>query len=84
MTSKHIIENYLKEDNYNLKKDYQGITLNINNKELLIKGKQIDLIELADYILDIALSEEKDHLHLDNLTIINNNSNIKELIIEKE
>ncbi len=84
MTSKHIIENYLKENNYNLKKDYQGITLNINNKELLIKGKQIDLIELADYILDIALSEEKDHLHLDNLTIINNNSNIKELIIEKE
>lgn len=53
--------------------------------ELLIKGNKSDLLELSDYIKKVALSDNnQDHIHLDDLTIINNNSNIKNLIIEKD
>ena len=84
MINRSIIEKYLKDNNYIIENNYKGINISTDKKELLIKGTQRDLIELADYILDIALSKDNDHLHLDNLTIINNNSQIKELIIEKE
>ena len=61
-----------------------GIDINIIDNELIVKGDKEDLLELANYINKVANSSlEKDHLHLDNLTIINNNSKIKELIIEK-
>ena len=53
--------------------------------ELLIKGNKSDLLELSDYIKKVALSDNnQDHIHLDDLTIINNNSDIKNLIIEKD
>ena len=62
----------------------EGIEIIVKN-ELLIRGKKEDLLELSDYIKEVATSENKnDHIHLDNLTIINSNSKIKELIIEKE
>ena len=55
-----------------------------NNKELVIKGNSQDLIEFADYIVSVALSENKnDHVHLDELSLIDENSEIKNLIIEK-
>ena len=55
------------------------------NNELLIKGNREDLLEFAEYIKKVALSEnEKDHLHLDDFTFINNESSILSLIIEKE
>ena len=55
------------------------------NNELLIKGNSEDLLEFAEYIKKVALSEnEKDHLHLDDLTLIDNESSILSLIIEKE
>lgn len=55
------------------------------NNELLIKGNREDLLEFAEYIKKVALSEnEKDHLHLDDLTLIDNESSILSLIIEKE
>ncbi len=83
---KNMVLEYLKEKNYQLDSSNSfGIKLSLLDDELLIKGSQIDLIELADYILDLALSEnEKDHLHLDELTLINNDSIIKNVIIEKE
>ena len=55
------------------------------NDELLIKGNKLDLLELSDYIKKVALSDNnQDHIHLDELTIVNNNSDIKKLIIEKD
>ena len=61
------------------------IKIILNNDELLIKGEKDDLQELSDYIKDIANSNNnKDHIHLDELTIIDDNSSIKSLIIEKE
>ena len=65
--------------------DNNGIKIKINNKELLIQGTKEDLIDLADYINRIANSKEEiDHIHLDELTLLSNDSEIKELIIEKD
>ena len=62
-----------------------GLFISNENDEIVIKGNKEDLIELSDYIKKVALSNNsKDHLHLDDLTIIDNDSNIKNLIIEKE
>lgn len=61
-----------------------GINI-IVDKEVLIKGNKEELLELSEYINKLANSNNKnDHIHLDDLTIINSNSIIKELIIEKE
>ncbi len=61
------------------------IKIILENKELLIKGDKDDLQELSDYIKKVALSNyNSDHLHLDELTLISNDSPIKNLIIEKE
>ena len=61
------------------------IKINIDNDEFQIKGDKEDLIELSNYINMIASSNnENDHIHLDDLTIIDENSKIKNLIIEKE
>ncbi len=62
-----------------------GLLINTDNDEVLIKGSKDDLEELAEYIHKIANSkDEKDHLHLDDLTIISKESSICNLIIEKE
>jgi hypothetical protein len=62
-----------------------GINISLNDSELIIKGNKEDLLELIDYISRIANSKnEKDHIHLDENSLIDNNSSIKELIIEKE
>ena len=81
-----MIQEYLKNNNNDLTSSKpDGIKIILNDEELLIKGSKLDLIELADYILDIALSkQEKNHLHLDTLSLLNKDSNVKELIIEKE
>ncbi|MBQ6135424.1 MAG: hypothetical protein IJI60_03810 [Bacilli bacterium] len=85
MIKKDLLKEYLGKNNIQTNKNYQGIKLSINKKEILIKGTQLDLIELADYILDIALSEEKrNHVHLGKDTLLNDNSEMEELIIEKE
>jgi hypothetical protein len=61
-----------------------GIDIKLDNNELVIKGNKEDLLELSKYINDLALSDnEKDHIHLDDLTIVSDKSNIKEIIIEK-
>lgn len=61
-----------------------GINIIVDDNEVLIKGSKEDLIELSDYIKKIALLGEGDHIHLDELTIISNESMIENLIIEKE
>ena len=84
MVNKNIILNYLKDKNYNLEEDkVTGISFNLDNRDLLIRGSRLDLIELSDYLVSVALSEGNDHVHLDDLTILNKDSDIDELIIEK-
>ena len=62
-----------------------GITITLSDNEVLIKGNKEELLELAEYITNVANSENSnDHIHLDDLTIMDSNSQISELIIEKE
>ena len=62
-----------------------GISIRLDDDDLVIKGSKMDLIELSEYIKNVALSNNKnDHLHLDELTLIKEDSPIKNLIIEKK
>ena len=61
-----------------------GIQIYSNDGEIVIKGTKGDLLELAQYINKVALEEETTHLHLDDLTLIDKESIIKNLVIEKE
>ena len=55
-----------------------------SDNEVLLTGNKEELLELAEYIIKVANSNnEKDHIHLDDLTIVDKNSDIKNLIIEK-
>ena len=59
--------------------------LNIINNEIIIKGSKEELEELIEYIKKVTESSlDKDHIHIDDLTLIDKNSAIKNLIIEKE
>ena len=86
MDNKRLIYNYLKENNYNLDDDnLNGITIECTLDQVVIKGSKLDLIDLADLIVSTALSEYKnDHAHVDDLSLINEDSHIKEIVIEKE
>ena len=83
---KQLVLEYLKDCNYDLTSgDSKGINISLEDDELLIKGSKLDLIELADYVVNVAISDvQNDHIHLDDLTLIGNNSSIKSLIIEKK
>ena len=65
-------------------KNRLGLKISNNNEEILISGTKDDLKELIEYINMIINSKnETDHIHIDEFTLISNNSNIKNLIIEK-
>ena len=75
----------LKENNYEIENsNSNGLNISFNDNEVVIKGDKTYLIELANYIVNIALSDnEKDHIHIDELTLIDKDSEIKNIIIEK-
>ena len=80
-----MLYDFLKEKGYEIDNKCNGININYDNNDLVNKDNKDDLIELANYIINVAISNNvKDHLHLDDLTIINEESNIKNMIIEKE
>ena len=82
MEKKDVLKNLLKNEYTNL---YNGISISKIDNELLIKGTKSDLLDLANYIVDTALSDNnKDHIHLNEEILLSNNSEVKELIIEKE
>lgn len=75
----------LLDDKYDLKHHLaKGISVNVSNNDVVISGSRSDLVELADYIVGVALSsKDNDHVHIDDLTLINDKSCITNLIIEK-
>lgn len=82
---KQIIYNHLKEKNILSMSDtdiaINSITLQ-GGKEVVISGNKRGLILLADYLVEIALSENgNEHIHLDKENFFDD-ANI-ELIIEK-
>ncbi len=59
--------------------------LDFIDNEIIIKGSKEELEELTEYIKKVCDSNlDKDHIHLDDLTLIDKDSKIKNIIIEKE
>lgn len=63
-----------------------GLTISAVNDQLMIAGAPCNLIDLADLLVSLALSGENSgqHWHLDEFTLISENSPIGELVIERE
>lgn len=66
--------------------DETGLLFQMKNNELIISGSSMDLIELADLLVSLALSGENkgQHWHIDNMTLLDENSEISELILKKK
>ena len=80
-----LLLNYLEDKNITISKECSGIQIESQNDEIVISGKQIDLLELASYLISIALSnQDQDHIHLDDLSLISEGSQIRSLILEKK
>ena len=62
-----------------------GLTISAVKGQLIIAGSPCDLIDIADLLVSLALSGENSgqHWHLDELTLISENSPIGELVIER-
>ncbi|MEE3343382.1 MAG: hypothetical protein VZS44_04775 [Bacilli bacterium] len=54
------------------------------NDNILITGSSVDLVNLADILVNVAMDKgENPHIHIDDLTLLDKNSDYKEIIIEK-
>lgn len=60
-----------------------GLRLSMDKNRLLIAGTAGDLIDLADLLVSLALSGEAkgQHWHIDPLTLVDETSEIPELIL---
>lgn len=86
MEIKQIVEEILKQNNIHIPADNNpnGLLIKIDGEDLFIKGTSNDLLELANYIINVAISNVKgSHLHIDDLTLVSSSSEIKSMIIEK-
>ena len=80
----NIIHNYLEKEKIDIGQS-SGLDISVFDDSILIKGSKYDLVELSEMILSVALSEENsDHLHIDDLILVREDSTVGELVIEKE
>ena len=83
MKNTNFVSNSLKEKGLYPKSENRqfGLEISLNdNKELIIKGTREDFIELSDLLVSLAISKNNDnHFHIDELTLIDDNSSIKEI-----
>lgn len=88
MKNTNFVSNSLKEKGLYPKSENRqfGLEISLNdNKKLIIKGTREDFIELSDLLVSLAISKNNDnHFHIDELTLIDDNSSIKEIIIENK
>ncbi|MDO4382616.1 MAG: hypothetical protein Q4C39_06145 [Clostridia bacterium] len=88
MKNTNFVSNSLKEKGLYPKSENRqfGLEISLNdNKELIIKGTREDFIELSDLLVSLAISKNNDnHFHIDELTLIDDNSSIKEIIVENK
>ena len=86
MEIKNIVEEILKQKNIHIPADNNpdGLRIKLDGEDLVIKGSSNDLLELANYLINIALSNVKgNYLHIDDLTLLSSSSEIKSMIIGK-
>ena len=82
MNIEYNLTKYFEDNNLFDNSTSDGLIINQDSNTIIIKGSSKDLVELADLIVHVA--KNKTHIHVDDLTIINKDSNIKEIIIENE
>ena len=84
MEIKYKITEYFEDNNLFDNKTSNGLKIENNGDSLLIKGDSIDLVNLADMLVNIALDKEKGvHVHIDDLSFLDKESEYKDIIIEK-
>lgn len=66
-----------------LNQNNSGLSISAENGQLLISGSPCDLIDIADLLVSLVLSDENtgQHWHLDSSTLIAEDSSIVELVI---
>ena len=90
MKNTEIVSEYLKSHNLYPSNDPAldlGIQISVTeNRELLIRASANELIELSDLLISLATSknENGEHFHIDDLTLINEDSSITDVIVEKK
>ena len=85
MEIKYYITDYFEKNNLFDSDDSKGLIIKNDSKTIQIIGSSRDLIELADHLVNAAISKNKnEHIHIDDLTLINKESDYKEIIIEKD
>lgn len=84
MNIEYKITKYFEDNNLFSNNNSSNITITNDNGILNIKGSEKDLVELADILVSVAKDKnERTHIHLDENTIIDKDSEFKEIIIEK-
>ena len=83
MENKYYITDYFEKNNLFDSNDSKGLIIKNDSKTIQIIGSSRDLIELADHLVNVAISKNE-HIHIDDLTLINKESDYKEIIIEKD
>ena len=83
MNIEYKITDYFNENNLFDSDVNNGLLLKMDSKNLIIQGNSRDLVELADVLISISKSDGNNHVHLDDLTLINKDSSISEIIIDK-
>ena len=86
MEHTHLVTAYLEKQGLlpGLESVEDGITLSLDSQEQVsLAGSPLDLIELADLLVSLALSGENrgQHYHVDDLTLIASDSELQELIL---
>ena len=85
MEIKYKITEYFEKNNlFSKNQTTKGLKIKEESNSLLISGNSRDLVQLADLLVNVALAKEKNsHLHIDNLTILDDDSDYQEIILEK-
>ncbi len=66
--------------------DESGLKIQVSNNEAVISGSPLDLIELADLLVSLALSGANfgQHWHIDDCTLLDKDSDINELVLTRK
>ena len=84
MSIDYKITKYFEDNNLFDSDKSNGITIKQDVNTIMIKGNPRDLVELADLLANVAASKEKyEHIHIDELTLLNAESDFSDIIIEK-
>ncbi len=78
------ITKYFEDNNLFDSYDSNGLMLKLDSKSIIVMGNSRDLVEFADLLVNVARSKENSHIHVDDLTLLDSDSDFSEIIIEKK